>query len=258
MDLALKHKRVLITGSSKGIGKAIAESFLQEGAKVLLTGRNKEDLSSTCKALSSQYGANCVLSFLGDLASSQTLELLSDYIKQNWQGLDHLVCNIGSGKSVKPLLETEQEWQKMLNINLLNSTKIVAKLTTALTQKNTQSSIIFINSICALEAIGCPVAYASAKAALLAYANNITKPMAEKNIRINSVSPGNIIFDGSTWQDKISKNNVLVQIMLDEKVPLKRLGLAQEVADIVVFLASDRTSFVTGANWVIDGGQTQC
>jgi 3-oxoacyl-[acyl-carrier protein] reductase len=101
------------------------------------------------------------------------------------------------------------------------------------------------------------VAYASAKSALIAYAKNIARPLGEFGIRVNVVSPGNIIFPGSTWEDKLAKSPEDIKAMLQREVPLQRLGTIEEVANVVVFLASQQAAFVTGANWVVDGGQTR-
>jgi 3-oxoacyl-[acyl-carrier protein] reductase len=124
-------------------------------------------------------------------------------------------------------------------------------------EKHISTSITFIGSICGIEAIGCPVAYASSKAALEAYAKNICRPLGRKGIRVNILSPGNILFPGSTWEKKIARDSDSVNHMLESDVPLNRFGTVAEVADVAVFLASRCCGFVTGAHWVVDGGQTR-
>ena len=261
MKLGLMDQSILITGSSKGIGRAIAEGYLKEKASVIITGRDELALNKTTVEFKKQYGKDKVLSFLGDLQLPDTLQSLNDFILDNTNGLDHLVCNIGSGQSVPPLEEDLSEFQRMLNINLLNSVGIVKKMLPLLqssTQKNNVSkSITFVGSICGMESIGCPTAYSSSKSALVSYSKNISRPLGGKGIRVNVVSPGNILFPGSTWEKKLIDNNDKVEEMLTKEVPLRRLGDASDIANVVVFLSSNCASFVTGANWIVDGGQTR-
>jgi len=108
-----------------------------------------------------------------------------------------------------------------------------------------------------MEGRGCPVTYASAKAALEAYVKNISRKLGRKGIRVNLVSPGNILFSGSTWEEKYLENKESIESMLDREVPLNRFGTVGEVGNAVAFLASRQAGFVNGANWVVDGGQTR-
>ncbi len=261
MELGLKDQYVLVTGSSRGIGKGIAEAFLKEQANVILTGRDEAVLRKTVESFTAEYGAEKVFFFQGDLIHPSVLQAIKKFITEKTGYLDHLICNIGSGKSVPPLEEDMSEFQRMLDINLLNAVAVVREilplLEKAASEKNSSASITFIGSICGVEALGCPVAYASAKSALEAYAKNIARPLGRKGIRVNTVSPGNIIFHGSTWENKLIQDRQAVEVMLDSEVPLNRLGTQEEVASVVVFLASNPAGFVTGANWVVDGGQTR-
>ena len=260
MDLHLQNRVVLVTGSSRGIGKGIAEVFLQEGARVVLTGRNETDLYETASGFSKQFGKKLIFCFPGDLNQKPVLEKLKAFIQRKVNALNHLVCNIGSGRSVPPLEEDRGEFQRMLDINLLGAVEVVRQMMPLLeesaTQGNAATSITFVGSICGVEVLGCPVAYASSKSALEAYAKNIARPMGRKGIRVNIVSPGNIIFPDSIWDKKLKEDRAAVEAMLDQNVPLNRLGTVDDIGNVVAFLASKRADFVSGANWIVDGGQT--
>jgi len=261
MDLNLNNQTVLIAGSSRGIGFGIAEEFLKENARIILTGRNKNSLKRSHLELLKLYDKDKVLKFSGNLFEVDILDSLFDFIINNTNGLDHIICNIGSGKSVPPLKENVSEFQRMLEINLLNSVGIVNRLYPLLEKSVSKvgfyPSITFISSICGIETLGCPVSYASAKSALISYAKNISLPLGRKGIRVNTITPGNIMFLGSTWEKKIKENKGEVNKMLENEVPLQCFGSIEDIASAVVFLSSEKAKFVNGANWVIDGGQTR-
>ncbi len=261
MDLELKNQTVLISGSGSGIGRGIAEGFLKEGSSVVLTGLNKEPLLKTEMELLNLFGEEKLFSYSGNLNNPETLQSLFNFIVKETTSLDHIVCNIGDGKSVPPLEENVEEFQRMLDINLLNAVGVINKFVPLIKKRVMKQkcfpSITFISSICGIEVLGCPVAYASAKSALISYAKNISFPLGREGVRVNVVSPGNIMFNGSTWEKKEKENPNLVNEMLKNDVPLKKFGTRQDIANAVVFLASGKAKFVNGANWVIDGGQTR-
>ena len=258
MQLDLTNKKVLVTGSSRGLGFEIAKSFLSESADVLITGRDSRFLLKQQEVLRAQFIDRRCDRLSCDLTTDEGGNNLLAYIKKEWGRLDVLVCNIGSGKSCPTLTEMPMDWERQFSVNFFTAVNAIRLFTPLLEQSATTScfsAITLVNSICSREALGAPTTYSASKAALLAHAKAISTPLASKQIRVNTISPGNMIFSGSTWEDKLKQNQVAIEEMLENHVALKRLGTAEEVARVVTFLSSPAASFVCGSNWIVDGGQ---
>lgn len=250
MNLDLAGKRVLVTGSSHGIGLSIVKSFQREGALVVLNGRDEKRLTKSLKGLKNCFG------LAGDVTDPAQAKKLVQETSKILGGIDILVCNVGSGTSVPPGKESFQEWQKSLSINLISVTNTVEAATQEL--KKSKGVIVCISSICGCEVVsGAPVTYSVAKAALNAYIRGISIPLAEHGVRINGVAPGNILFENSVWDKKRKKDPLAVEKILNEKVPLRRLGSPDDVANFVLWLSSPISNFITGSIHVTDGGQTR-
>ena len=250
MDLGLIGKRILITGSSQGIGLAIAQAFHLEGSQIVANGRNEKQLKLSVGNKKSYFGvaADVTDPVAAKELVNQTLALLG--------GIDVLVCNVGSGASARPGTEVFSDWQSSLSINLLSTTNMVQAAKPSLAKS--KGAIVCISSICGEEVIpGAPVTYSAAKAALNAYIRGISVPLAAESIKINGVAPGNILFKGSVWEKKNIQDKSAVKKMICSSVPLKRLGNPRDVANLVLWLSSPLASFVTGAIYVTDGGQSR-
>ncbi|MCM1251838.1 MAG: SDR family oxidoreductase [Clostridium sp.] len=254
MDLGLTNKKVFVTASSQGIGYSIAESFLREGACVLLNGRNEKKLQHNYEALQKRYGTEKVYSFVGDITKENVILQCQEYIESLWGKLDILIPNLGSGKPVGVNRMDIVEWETLLNVNLISAVNVVRAFVDMLTL-NDNSSIIFISSIAACERIAAPYAYAASKNAIRTLSNYLSGDLAEKSIRVNCVVPGNIMFAGGRWEELYNNAKDDIDAYINTSVPLKRFGKPEEIADAVVFLASERARFITGAELVIDGGQ---
>lgn len=243
----LEGKTALITGSTKGIGRIIAEFLHEEGCNVVFNGRKKTTLEKLSKKFS--HSSFCV----ADVTNLNDCKKLINHTMNRWGKLDILVCNVGSGKSVSPGNESHSEWKKIFDLNFFATTNIIENAKKYL---KPNAKIICISSIAGLESTGAPVTYAVSKAALNHYVKCIARPFAKEKISINAICPGNIYFPGSVWEKKLNKNPTYVKKLLSEKVPQGKFGSPMDIATLSAYLASPQNSFVTGSVFVIDGGQT--
>lgn len=250
MDLELAGKTALVTGSSKGLGKAIAQGLHREGCNVILNGREASALESLRAELGERAAA-----IAADVTDANSCRDMAAEAERCFGKIDILVCNVGSGRSVPPGRENPSEWRRMLDLNFMSATNMVEAATESLAR--TRGTVLCVSSICGIEAVGAPVTYSAAKAALNAYVRGMARPLGHRGIRINAIAPGNLVFEGSVWERKLKEDPVAVEQMLQREVALRRLGQAGEIADFALFLVSPRSAFATGAVFVIDGGQTR-
>jgi len=248
MDLKLKGKNALITGSSKGIGLSIATLLHEEGCNITINGRNSETLK---KATS--FFHDRIHSCVADVSNLEdSKKLVKDSIN-NWGSIDILVCNVGNGDSVKPGNENYQEWKKVFQNNFYSTTNVIESLLEE--NSHNLTSIVCISSIAGIESLGAPVTYSVAKAGINAYVKNMSKYLAKNGIRINAVAPGNITSETSVWKKKFEENPKDVEDMLKKEVSMERFGTPEEVSNLSAFLCSEKSSFITGSIFVVDGGQ---
>jgi len=256
MDLQLTDQVAFISGSSRGIGRAIAGAFLSEGARVVITGRDSGSLEQTERELGEAFGADRVLSFCGDLTRGEEVEVAVTRTLQQWERIDALVANLGQGRGTPGWTYASPEWEALLAVNLSGAVRLASAVLPSM-EKRRQGSILFINSIAGLESSGAPLAYSAAKAGLLNYAKNLARQIAPLGVRVNTVAPGNIFFPGGSWEAHLKNNREAVLAQIEREVPMKRFGHPEEIARLAVFLSSPAASFVTGACLVADGGQTR-
>lgn len=251
MNLDLKNKNIVIFGGSYGIGLSIIKGFLSESANVHCVSRSFE--IDNLKFLNSEFPNSNFYYYLCDATKQVEITNLSLTLLKNCDStIDVLVLNIGNGKGRSEILENDFNWNQIWDVNF-NS--VLYPLRKFIDNIANNGAITIISSIAGLENINAPNAYSVAKSALITLSKNLSKILAPK-VRVNSVAPGNVLVPGGTWDLKMQTNPKKTKQMLIDKVPLKRFGLPEEISDLVVFISSNRASFITGSCFVIDGGQT--
>lgn len=252
MELGLHNKTVVITGGTKGIGLALANCFLREGAIVHIISRSIDPL--LMDRFENEYTAGSFFFYQCDVINEKDLEATGLRINGHSGSLvDVVIANIGNGSGTQDAITDTSRWNISWDANFTTALNTARVFAPALTRS--KGSLVFISSIAGLEFIGAPTEYNVAKAALVSFAKTLSHRMAP-SVRVNVVAPGNIFVAGGTWDKKVKENPDKVKAMLDTKIPLQRFGLPEEVSDLVVFLSSKLASFITGGCFVIDGGQT--
>jgi len=249
MDLGLKGAKVLVTGSTKGIGRAIAETFAAEGANVGICARNQADVDSTVAALK----ARGVSAFGGavDVADGAALKAWVSDMAAKLGGVDAVVSNV----SALAIGQDEESWQKEFSTDMMGTVRLVDAAMPYL-EKSAAAAIVTISSVSGREVDFASGPYGTFKAAIIHYTQGLANQLAAKGIRANSVSPGNTYFEGGVWNTIKDNNPELYKTALALN-PTGRMGTPQEMANAVVFLASRAASFITGTNLVVDGALTR-
>jgi 3-oxoacyl-[acyl-carrier protein] reductase len=259
MELGLKDKVIFVAGSSRGIGRGMAEAFLREGAKVTITGRTGETLEEARAALSIIAGKDNVAAVQGDLTKSANISRALDITEAKLGPIHCAIANVGIGDAPEGLDVSDEDWNVDITQNLTGSMFLVRDAVKRMLKRPTESregaSIIMTSSIAGIQALGTAIPYAVAKAAIAHAASTIAKLVGKHGIRVNVIAPGNILFPGGIWEKNVASRPEAWKRWIDRDVALKRFGKVEEIADAALWLASDRASFVTGATIVVDGGQ---
>lgn len=257
MDLKLQNQVIFVAGASRGIGRAIAAELLAEGACVVLTGRDEASLNRTQSELEASHDRDRILSVAGDLLNRSQMDEAFTRALGRFGTINHLVANIGTGRGERGWEQSDAEWQRLFDINFFGSTRLTQAALPYLLANPDGGSVLYIASIVGVEATPAPLPYSAAKAALLNYSKNLSLELAPQGVRINSIAPGNILFEGGSWHKRSIDDPEQVQRMIETNVPQRRFGAPEDVAVLAAFLCSSVSGFATGSCYVVDGGQTR-
>lgn len=248
MDLGLKGKRAAVTGGTKGIGRAIAHCFADEGADVSICARNERDVDAGVAELEMK----------GVKAFGRAIDVADPAALQSWindsakelGGIDALVCNV----SALAVGDSPETWELSFRTDMMHTVNAVHAALPYL-EKSSNASIVLISSVSGFEVDFAAGSYGAIKASLIHYAKGLSRQLVSKNIRVNCVCPGNTYAEGGIWK-KIEKENPELFASTLAVNPTGKFGTPEEVANGVVFLSSALASRISGTNLVIDGALT--
>jgi len=249
MDLGLRGKKAIVTGATKGIGRAIVELLAAEGADVGLCARTEEEVEETVKSLKARG-----FSAVGAAVNVRDAEAYKAWLEKTSSdlgGCDIFVPNVSAGAA----MDSEKNWWKNFEVDVLHTVRGCEALMERL-KTSGQGAVVIISSTNAIETFAAPMAYNAMKAALITYAKQLSQFVGKQNIRVNAVSPGPIYFEGGAWEMFKGTNPKFYESTL-RAIPCGRMGTPEEIARVVAFLASPAASLVTGVNLVADNGFTK-
>jgi NAD(P)-dependent dehydrogenase (short-subunit alcohol dehydrogenase family) len=238
----LKNKVAVITGGNSGIGYATAKALDENGAKVIITGRRKEAVEKAASELN-------VSGLLADQSSLSDIDKLVAKVKEDFGKVDILLINAGITKFTPIELMTENMFDEVMNVNFKGAYFTLSKFIPVL---NDNASVVFLSSTSATISPQSASVYAASKAAINAVMKIAALELSSRKIRVNAVSPGPV---ATEIMNKLGLDNA-VEAQIINSIPLSRLGKADEVADMITYLSGDSASFITGSNFLIDGGQS--
>ncbi|MGO8798466.1 MAG: SDR family NAD(P)-dependent oxidoreductase [Roseiarcus sp.] len=248
----LTGKVAVITGSSRGIGRAIATRLTEHGAKVVVSSRKAEVCEAVVKQLEARWGAGCALAIAANISSKENLRHLADAATAHFGKIDILVCNAASNPYYGPLADiSDDQFRKILDNNIIANHWLISFVAPQMISRK-EGSIVIVSSVGGLKASTTIGAYNISKAADFQLARNLAAELGPHNVRVNCIAPGLVRTDfaRALWENP---DNLKVY---NARTPLGRIGEPDEIAGAAVFLASSASSFMTGQAIVVDGGAT--
>ena len=257
MDLGLTGRTIFVAGASRGIGLGIVEACLAEGAKVAITARGAEALEAARADLAARFGEGRLWAMAGDMRDTATIEAALAGAEEALGPIFGAVANVGLHPCPPGAEVDDETWDAGLSQNLGSAWRLSRAVLRRMTPRG-DGSVLLISSIAGLGALGTPLTYGTAKAGM----NHLTKELAKitgaAGVRVNAIAPGNIIFEGGTWQERMDGPRAQNwQRWINREVPMQRYGKPEEIGSVAAFLMSPQASFVHGAVVPVDGGQTR-
>ena len=257
MDLGLKDRVIFVAGGSRGIGLGIVEACLAEGAKVAITARGADALEATRKALADRFGADRLWSMAGDMRDTATIEKALAGCEAEFGPIYGAVANVGLYPTPLGAEGDDETWDAAFSQNLGSAWRL-ARGAYRLMAPRGEGAILCISSIAGLGALGTPLTYGTAKAAMNHMAKELARIAGPSGVRVNVIAPGNIVFPGGEWESRSTGPRAGAWTRwLEREVPMKRFGKPEEIGSAAAFLLSPQASFVHGAILPVDGGQTR-
>jgi 3-oxoacyl-[acyl-carrier protein] reductase len=257
MNLDLTDRVIFVAGASRGIGLGIVEACLADGAKVAMTARGPESLEAAHTRLAAQYGADKVWSMAGDMRDADTIDEAVARVEAEFGPLYGAVANVGLHPCPNGFEIDDATWDAGFSQNLDSAYRLARSALKPMTAR-AEGSVLFISSIAGLGALGTPLTYGTAKAAMNHMAKELARITGASGVRVNVIAPGNIIFPGGDWEERANgPNGEKVMRWIKREVPMRRFGHPEEIGSAAAFLLSNKASFITGAVLPVDGGQTR-
>ncbi|MBI2322266.1 MAG: SDR family oxidoreductase [Chloroflexi bacterium] len=254
MDLGLKGRVAIVTGASRGIGRAIALALAREGCRLAVCARGAPGLEEAAAAYRAA-GAEAVLPVVADMMAAEDIDRLFDATLARWGRLDVLVANVGKGSRDAFLDLAEEEWRASFELNFFSTLRCARRAAPVMVQQGS-GAMVFIASIYGREAGGASP-YNAAKAAVISLTKSMGRELARSGVRVNSVAPGSVLFPGGSWERRVQADPKGMARLVDWEIARGQFGGPEEVASVVAFLCSDRASHVTASCWNVDGGQSR-
>ena len=256
MDLGLRDKAAIITGSSRGIGLAIARALAVEGCRVCICGRTESTLHEARRDVAARaVGDERVVAVAADVSTPHGIKAVVDATVSAFGGVDVLVNNVALARGATIVDTSDDDWQEAFDQTLFPAIR-ASRLAVPHMKQRGGGAIVIIASVFGREAGG-RMTYNAVKAAEISLGKSLAQQLASSNIRVNSVSPGSILFEGGSWWKRQQENPVAIAEFVKRELPFGRFGTPEEVADVVTFLCSPRASWISGTSVVVDGCQSR-